>query len=251
MRALTNIRIATSEPVTLECAGADSVRITPRLSQPMELEAPAGAVQFPLIAAPDVAKVEWTRDGSTVFLGTVEVVGCHYFPLDALKDYGDGQDLFSERTDDELFVCRQAATEVFEQNARRSFVRRLGRTGDWGYDNLVWCDHNDVCEVITPGYVQVSDCQLKRDPLACEDAGYPRWVEYLYGLDTIPSVVSGAVLELAAYMLRPTNRPIGATGESSDAGYIHFTVAGRDGATAVPEVNAVIEQFGRGPRYVM
>ena len=66
----------------------------------------------------------------------------------------------------------------------------------------------------------------------------------------MPAEVSRAVLELAAFMLRPSNRPVGATGESSDAGYIHFTTAGRDGATSIPEVNAAIEQFGWGRRCV-
>ena len=66
----------------------------------------------------------------------------------------------------------------------------------------------------------------------------------------MPEAVSRAVLELAAYMLRPSNRPIGATGESTDAGYIHFTTAGRDGATAIPEVNAAIQQFGAGERFL-
>lgn len=108
--------------------------------------------------------------------------------------------------------------------------------------------HNDVCELLTDGYRLVSDCQVERDGSASRP--FPVWVEYLYGRDRMPAQVSRAVLELAAYMLRPTNRPIGATGESTDAGYIHFTTAGRDGATDIPEVNAAIEQFGRGVRYV-
>ena len=77
---------------------------------------------------------------------------------------------------------------------------------------------------------------------------FPKWVEYTYGAEEMPAEVSRAVLELAAYTLRPSNRPIGATGESTDAGYIHFTTAGRDGATAIPEVNAAIETFGAGGR---
>lgn len=174
------------------------------------------------------------------------MVSRHYFRLDALKGYGDGQDEFDKLPEETLFQARQAATDVFERNARRSFVARIGRTKDYGRERCVTLEHGDVRELLTEGYELASDCQAV--PVAC----FPRpcWVEYVYGYEELPAQVSRAVLELAAYMLRPSNRPIGATGESTDAGFIRFTTAGQDGATDIPEVNAAIEQFGRGANLV-
>lgn len=140
-------------------------------------------------------------------------------------------------------MARQVATETFEANARRSFTRRLGSTAYYGAE-FVELAHNDVREMMTGCMRLVSDCQ-------CVPSGPVTGVteiEYVYGLDHVPAPVSRAVLTLAAYILRPTNRPIGATGESTEGGYIHFTTAGRDGATDVPEVNAAIAQYGRSPR---
>lgn len=244
LRSGHTYRIAASEPTTFEVAG--SVRAVPKFGDPIDLDPQDGKVELPAeIQVPNIVSLEWD-EGSAI----AEVVERHYFSLDALRSFGDGQDDFDEESEERLFACRQAATEVFEQNANRSFVHRVGSTKDWGQNSLVWLDHNDVYEILTDGYQQVSDCQLTRLPgLPVSPA--PAVVEYLFGADMMPSVVSSAVLQLAAYTLRPSNRPLGATGESSDAGYIHFTIAGRDGATAIPEVNAVIEQFGRGPRYVM
>lgn len=142
-------------------------------------------------------------------------------------------------------MARQAATETFEANAGRSFVRRIGQTTSYGA-GFVELEHVDVSELMTDGVELVSDCQC----IVKNARPGMGPIEYVYGLGHVPVPVSHAVLELAAYALRPTNRPIGATGQSTDAGYIHFTTAGRDGATDVPEVNAAIEQFGRSRRCV-
>lgn len=248
----TTVRVANSEAVLLKLdvdAVLAEARLVPRLGGERVLSLEEGAFTFPVLDAPDTVKVEWLgSDGSKLFTSYSEVVSTHYFRLEALKGYGGGQDDFDELADEALYQARQAATEVFEQNANRSFVHRIGRTKDYGRQNLLYLAHNDVYELLTDGYRLVSDCQTERDGTMPQP--FPVWVEYLYGADRMPAQVSRAVLELAAYMLRPTNRPIGATGESTDAGYIHFTTAGRDGATDIPEVNAAIEQFGRGVRHV-
>ncbi len=235
-------RVAGGERAELEMPGADAATMRLRLGGEVALEVEGGKARLPRLEAPDAGRVEWASGGEPLATSYVEVVPRHYFALEELRAFGDGQDDFDALPEEALVEARQAATEVFERNANRSFVTRLGRTKDYGNARLVNLWHGDVRELLTPGYRLVSGCQ-------CVDAGcsepYPRWVEYTYGTGDVPAQVSRAVLELAAYMLRPTNRPVGATGESSDAGYIHFTVAGRDGATDIPEVNAAISQFGR------
>ena len=250
----TTAVVANSESVDISLDASSDVelekaRVTPRFGDPSDFTLSDGAFTFPLLDAPNTATVEWYAPGldSAAFKCHVSVVSRHYFSLDQLRGYGDGTDDFESLDDDVLAKARQAATEVFEENAHRSFVGRIGRTKDFGNGDLLMLAHHDVQELLTEGYRQVSDSQLARMP-GC--GPFPKWVEYVYGAETLPAEVSRAVLELAAYTLRPSNRPIGATGESTDAGYIHFTIAGRDGATAIPEVNAAIDQFGAGVRFV-
>lgn len=238
-------RVAASEAITLKLeadASIDSATLRPRFGGGQGLPVEDNAVELPVMKAPDLLRIDWNVGGETMFSTYCEVVSRHYFQLDALRGYGDGQDDFDKLSEEELFQARQAATEVIERNACRSFVTRIGRTKDYGRGAYLQLDHNDVSELLTEGYRLESDCQATRT--ACHPL--PCWVEYLYGYGEVPSQVSRAALELAAYMLRPSNRPIGATGESTDAGFIRFTTAGQDGATDIPEVNAAIEQFGRG-----
>ena len=246
----TTTRIANSEAVTLSLdvdSPLSQAKLVPRFGEEQVLPLDNnGEFEFPYMQAPDLVAIEWlAQDGAKLFESYAEVVSRHYFTLDELKGYGDGQDDFAELSDETLYKARQAATEVFEEASHRCFVHRIGRTKDYGRERLFYLADNDVYELLTDGYRLASDCQAEPDGVS---QPYPVWVEYLYGADVLPAQVSRAVLELAAYMLRPTNRPIGATGESTDAGYIHFTTAGRDGATDIPEVNAAIAQFGRGER---
>ena len=248
----TTVRVANSEAVSLELdvsAELGEVRLLPKDGAATVLPLDGNAFDWPILTAPNAVTVEWRMSGSedAAFRNTVEVVSRHYFTLDQLKAYGDGRDDFGALPDETLWAARQAATDVFEEASHRSFVERYGRTKDFGRSELLACAHRDVREVLTAGYAQVSDSYLERMP-GC--GPFPKWVEYTYGAEEMPAEVSRAVLELAAYTLRPSNRPIGATGESTDAGYIHFTTAGRDGATAVPEVNAAIEMFGAGGRFL-
>ncbi|HAM15550.1 MAG TPA: hypothetical protein DCP91_06790 [Eggerthellaceae bacterium] len=244
----TTLRIAVTDAASLSTdTGAVSVRVAPEFGEPSEHALEGGAFAFPKLEAPNSARVEWLdSEGGTLAVSQVEVVSRHYFGLDALRAYGDGRDDFGEMPEDVLFLARQAATDVFEQAANRCFVERIGSTRDYGRDRLRQLAHFDVGRILTEGWELVSDCQAVR----ADETWTGGEIRYVYGKGEVPAQVSRAVLELAAYMLRPSNRPIGATGESTDAGYIHFTTAGRDGATDIPEVNAAAEQFGRGVRYV-
>lgn len=245
----TTVRIANSEAVSLEldvAAELGTVRLLPRFGDEVVIPLDENAFDWPTFATPNEVAVEWRASGSedAAFTTYAEVVALHYFPLSALEGYGDGRDDFGDLPDEVLWAARQAATDVFEEAAHRCFTARLGKAKDYGRDGLVAASH-DLQAILTDGYAQESDSYMRRTT-AC--GPFPKWVEYTYGAEQMPAAVSAAVLDLAAYTLRPSNRPIGATGESTDAGYIHFTTAGRDGATAIPEVNAVIQQFGAGER---
>lgn len=237
-----HIDVANSEPIELELqvdAAPASVTVTCDGTETV-IELDDGAFTLPTYDAPTSLSIGWTGCPAPV---TCDVIDRFYFPADALIWYDGGRDGFERMDERERFMARQAATEVFEQNAKRSFVARRGSTVDYGHGELVPLAH-DLRTIETDGYAIASGSTARRT--RCMD--FPQTVEFTYGAGYVPAEVSNAVLTLAAYILRPSNRPIGATGESSDAGYIHFTTAGRDGATAIPEVNAAIQQFGAGDR---
>ncbi len=245
----TTIRIGNSEAVSLELdvtAELAEVKLTPKVGDETVIPLAEGAFDWPEFDAPNLVEIGWYASNSedAAYTCTAEVVSRSYFTLAELEDY-DERDDFGELADETLWAARQAATDIFEEAAGRSFVKRLGSVTDYGRGLLIAASH-DLSEISTSGYAIESDSYIRRTNPYGE---FPRTVEYEYGADAMPVAVSRAVLDLAAYMLRPSNRPIGATGESTDAGYIHFTTAGRDGATAIPEVNAVIEQFGAGARF--
>lgn len=247
----TTIRIANDEDVSLESAATAElieVKLTPRFGESAIIPLSGNAFDWPVFDAPNEVAIEWFAADSDEpsVVDRAEVVSGSYFKLDDLRSYGGGTDDFGDLPDETLWAARQAATDIFEEASHRSFVKRIGSVRDFGRGWLIAADH-DLDSMLTDGYRIESDSYLCRTNPHGE---FPRRVEYIHGADSIPAAVSKAVLDLAAYMLRPTNRPIGATGESTDAGFIHFTIAGRDGATAIPEVNATIQQFGAGERYV-
>ena len=245
----TTLTIANTEQVCLSLDVENpilGVRLEPRFGEAQAASVEDGVFEFPKFEAPNYVVVRWQAEGAA-YKTYVNVCDRQYFTLDELVDYGL-QDGFADLPESRLYQARQAATEVFETNANRAFVHRMGRTKDYGR-GVSYLNHNDVYELLSRGYRLVSDCQVEYTYDSHEP--FPRWIEYFYGIDAVPAQVSRAVMELAAYMLRPSNRPVGATSESTDAGYIHFVNAGINGAaTDIPEVNAAIEQFGRGEHLV-
>ncbi len=195
------------------------------------------------LGIPSKCHVHGTPQGTNAaaFDADVEIIERHYFELDELKGYGDGTDDFSDRTDDELRAKREKATEVFERAAGRSFVRRMGTTAVYAPQGFVPLEHCDVERIIAPDYRLVSDCQAEaigKPVEGCE-------IVYIYGKRMVPEAVKEAVLALAAYYLRASATPDRATGEATEAGFLRYTIAGRDGATGIPEIDAIAEQFGR------
>lgn len=242
-------RVAYGETASFELSvDAEITKVCLRLdgANAQEVELSEGGLVLPRsFHPPAIVQAAWFADGSkdVVAHTTFEIVSQHYFELEQLKNYGDGTDDFSDKTEEQLWAVRQAATETFELNAKRSFVHRCGSTRVYGSPRFVELDDCDVYEIDAPRSAKlVSDCQVIIPDGYCSDIGA---IRYKYGADTLPLRVSIAVLDLAAYYLRADVVSSRAVGESTDAGFLRFTIAGRDGATGLPEVDAVIEQFGR------
>jgi hypothetical protein len=70
-------------------------------------------------------------------------------------------------------------------------------------------------------------------------------VHYAHGFAEPPAPVKRAALLLAVDYVVPSNLPARATAQSTDLGQFRLSIAGREGPTGIPEVDAVIEAFGR------
>ncbi len=68
-------------------------------------------------------------------------------------------------------------------------------------------------------------------------------VFYEHGMAVAPEPVRRAARKLAASEILPSAVPDRAVAESTDVGTIRWSIAGRDGPTGIPEVDAVIDQF--------
>ncbi len=102
-------RVAASETAVLQLeadAAIDSATLRPRFGGEQGLPVEGNAVTLPVLKAPDTARIDWKAGGETLFTTYIEVVSRHYFRLDALKGYGDGQDDFDQLPEEQLFQAR-------------------------------------------------------------------------------------------------------------------------------------------------
>jgi len=173
---------------------------------------------------------------------TIEICGRQYCSLDDILDCGNDSGVSprqAKKTYDDAFVARARATETIEEACGRSFTGRAARQRLYAkagtYYSLDWPE----AEVDDAHFEQVCDCGV----VALSDGVFD--LVYNHGADVLPADVSQATTLLAASYLMPTNIPSRATGQSTDAGFLRFTIAGVDGATGIPEVDAVIQRRKR------
>ena len=196
----------------------------------------------------------WHMTGSDAtvrdYATQLEVVGAHLCSLSDIRNYNKGADTdgFDDRVrypDELVFDARQRATDTIERATGRAFSPRKATQLVYTASPFVTLDYTDVKEVeTTVGSARIlSDCQCLVNGTGLQDLPYTMTVTY--GTTWTPDEVRAAVVKLAATYLRPLNRPEAATGESTDVGYISYTLAGRDGATGIPEVDAVIQRWAR------
>lgn len=153
--------------------------------------------------------------------------------------------------------ARLTAEQRFENACRRAFTRRGRR---------VVLDGTDRPTLVLPDVDVATIYQLLIDGVLVSDmsniAVYPDgrltytdgsvWdsgersitVWYEYGVLDTPAPIRRAIVLLAADALLPNAVPLRATAQSTDIGDFRLTVAGRDGETGIPEVDALIKDYG-------
>ena len=230
----------------------------------------------------DEYKLVWsgTVDGVvTEWSTTLELCGGYLFEIAELRAFDRA---FADAAKFPSAYLRKVRTWVEDMiegdhAARVAFVNRGARVTmsgnspdlNKGYYPLLY--GNDYRSLIVPHYVVDSIysasingtalTQSEIDAISIDDntlfrsAGvqWPAWpfgknnlsFHYVHGYDSVPGAVTRAALILAREYLVKSDLPARATATSIGDQLFRVTIAGRDGVTGIPDVDAVIEQFGR------
>lgn len=146
------------------------------------------------------------------------------------------------------------AEELFERIAMLSYVPRTTTATVYG---------NGTREVMLPHIALGAVSAVSIDGTALDpttvstkpygalvrSSGWPDGsvisVTYTHGTGEVPEPVRSAVLELVRECLLPRQVPSRATAmTTSEGNYYRYTIAGRDGYTGIPNVDAAADQFG-------
>lgn len=242
----------------------------------------SATVNVSLLPKLDTYTIVWQGNVSgvaTQWTSVIELVGGYLFEIADLRTYDRA---FSDTTKYPNAMLRQVRTwveDVIEgpRAAKVSFVprgRRIlldGTNPDLtrGYNPLQY--GADYRGLIAPNFqlrqlyaASVNGVDITSDQLALitvddniiwRSAGvqWPAWpfgkgnikLHYEHGFDRPPGAITRAALLLAREYLVKSDLPARATATSMGDQFFRITVAGRDGVTGLPDVDAAIDQFGR------
>ncbi|MDE2100145.1 MAG: hypothetical protein KGL39_23015 [Patescibacteria group bacterium] len=258
--------VTTTSPFTLtvrDGTGATVATATPTLAMGV-LSASIDAASLPNL---DTYSLEWgakVGGQTTSWVTVVELVGGFLFTAAALRNADRS---YSDETKYPLALIkatRTAVEDVIEgpRAAARAFVPRGARESLNGSGKArLFLNQFDASELIsvkingtawTPeqvATVAVDDNTLEltaSSPISVWPIGTKNVeVHYVHGLSAPPPPIRRAALLLAVENMAPTDIPSRATAASIGDQMFRITVAGRDGITGIPDVDAAIAQFGR------
>lgn len=205
-----------------------------------------------------------TRPGGTELRrGQLEIVGAFLYEIGELRalypDYNDAEDWPAER----LRQNRDAVEDTFEPWLSPQPCRRRRRvTLDGGVSGVAGrlLELPDIYPQrpisITVGGTALTQTEL--DALAVYETGHVvsehPWatgrqnivVDYEHGLAQVPQDLHDAALLVAKATLTSPAVPDRATSISTDTGNFRLTIAGKDGPTGFPTVDAALARWGGG-----
>lgn len=208
-----------------------------------------------------------TIDGTTVtWTEDIELVGGYLFEISDLRAQDRAFENLDKYPTDALKLVRNWVEDVIEgpRAADIAFVPRGRRVTVQGPSDLT---QNAAYGLEVPDYElrtvysgSVNGTALTNTQLAnfvCDDnyiwrtdttwaAGHRNIkLHYAHGYDRAPGAITRAALMLAREYLVKSDLPGRATATSIGDQMFRLTIAGRDGVTGLPDVDAAIEQFGR------
>lgn len=199
---------------------------------------------------------QWMNGETVVAEQYFDVASFPYFSLEEMK-----ADLAGTKTqiiveDAELASKREIVEDWFDDAARCSFCIRgyrekLYGTGSTGYA----LDKAYVQEIISltvdgkavgPHEYSIRGLGILRFKIAVAD-GAEIVIHYTHGQNKRTSELTRFAMMYCRSILGSSNIDPRATGERNEFGYLQFSVAGKNGATGIPEVDAFLSSnHGKG-----
>lgn len=230
----------------------------------------------------DTYEFIWTgtiTSTTVIWVEEVELVGGYLFEISDLRTMDRAFADTTKYPTDALRVVRDAVEEVIEgaRAAQVAFVPRGARVkvdgsspdlsraynpilygGDYRGLKVPDFEVSEIYSVTVNGIsfssqdiaaIQVADNYLWRPA----GSAYPAWsfghnnieLHYVHGFARTPKRIRQAALMLAREYLVKSDIPGRATATSIGDQLFRLSIAGRDGVTGLPEVDAAIDQFGR------
>lgn len=205
----------------------------------------------------DTYTVTWTgalAAAVRVYTTVVEVAGGVLFTIGALRRWNS--DIAADKYPaDVVNEARTYAEQRMEEPAQVAFVPRLRRaTVTATHYRWLLLPDVEVRAIRTlldedGTAVSVADYRVDAAAGVLEDLN-GGWcgtytIVYEHGLELTAWPIQHAAMMLAVDYLVASAVPGRATSQATDEGTFRLTIAGRDGPTGIPEVDAVIAQFGR------
>lgn len=232
-------------------------------------DAGTAKAQIPFADLPhlDTYQLTWSADveGNPMqWTDELELVGGYHFELAQLRSFDRAFEDTSQYPTEHLRSLRTAAENVIEGEhaANVAFVPRGARAAVDGTGRAsIEVPHLEAREVISImidgepwtseqiNTLIVDDCLLRLSP-ASPISAWPVGsrnirVHFTHGRNFAPPAIARAALLLVRDHAVPSNIPGRATASSIGEQMFRMTVAGRDGTTGLPEVDAAIQQFAR------
>jgi hypothetical protein len=272
-------RVVGMYPLSVSATTEDGAPVT--IEEPVTVTIYDGAGVKVVDGVPDIATGELTFNlnasdvprldlYSAVWTGSVagqdqswttefDLVGGYVVELADIRGYDRAFADLVKYPDDYVRDCRDQIEEQLEENGMCAFRPRGERetlSGN-GMSDIVLrnTDVRAVYSIAIDG-VPLTDSELAsvrflgnvlhRDMLPWPRGFANITVHYSYGFDRVPGPIRRAALILAKEHIVPsTSLPARATATTVGEMSYRITIAGRDGFTGIPDVDAAVNQFGR------
>lgn len=215
----------------------------------------------------DTYTITWTasvHDVLTTWATHVDIVGGYIFEIADLRAEDRAFDNVDKYPTETLKIVRswvedviegpRAASVAFVPRSRRLRLNGTGRNAlavpnlnlrtveSVTVDGVTWTPEEVATLTVDDGVIWLGT----GSPVQSWPAGVRNIViHYTHGMEVPPGAITRAALMLARDYLVKSDIPGRATATSIGDQLFRITVAGRDGVTGLPEVDAAIAQFGR------
>jgi hypothetical protein len=205
----------------------------------------------------DVYDVVWTFADTTTRRSQFELVGTFLFTQAELRGLDAVLANETDFPDAALVNARENAEQRFEEAAEVSFTLRGDRElVDGNGRDAILSRHHELRSLVAAKIdgtaITAADVEVYPHGLLYRAAGWTagrRNVELLveHGYETVPEPVRrvGLLYARSVLLRSALEQSDRATAVFTDIGGYRLTLAGRDGPTGLPEVDAVLAQFGR------